>query len=65
MNCKYYEVITETQAEPMQINDNGDYIAVPVEVPIGEVCHKTKTYDFNCEGCKLYALYNGNETRGL
>ena len=54
MNCKYYEVITEIQAEPMQINDEGDCVAVPVEVPIGEACLKLKTYDFNCEGCKFY-----------
>lgn len=57
-DCIYYEILTEIQAEPSPIFDEYggvvDYEPIPVEVPIGEACHKLCEYDFDCKDCRHY-----------
>jgi hypothetical protein len=50
-DCKDYELLTETGIEQVGETESGEAIGEPYQYPVGEVCHKYKTYNFDCEKC--------------
>ncbi|QVK17738.1 hypothetical protein KHQ81_12935 [Mycoplasmatota bacterium] len=52
MSCKYLELLTDTEAEQIGETETGEAVARPVEVAVGEFCHKKKEYNPDCSKCK-------------